>query len=400
MRILFLSTWFPYPPDNGAKQRVYYLLQALAARHEVELVSLAFGTAIPVACGPVGGFCRRVQAIECDPFRRGRLAFALRFLSPAPIVTAPLPEVTGVVRRSLVEIRPDVVVASTGVMASYALMPSAATARILEEHNCMTRWAHERYGNQVTAAKRIQAWASWQKCRRHEARLFRRFDLVTMVSEQDRQACASLLPNHADHVQVVSNGVDCGHNRPRLTQAQPNTLVFNGSLTYSANFDAMHYFLSDILPLVRDQIPGVSLTITGSVDGANLAGLQLDGRVVLAGMLPDVREAVAGACVCVVPIRHGGGTRLKILEAMALGTPVVSTTKGAEGLEVTPGEHIAIADGPQAFAAQVVQLLRDPGQRERLSRNARVLVETKYDWKEVGRLFVDLVERCVRERQG
>jgi glycosyltransferase involved in cell wall biosynthesis len=244
----------------------------------------------------------------------------------------------------------------------------------------------------------MQYLVSWWKARQYERRIFRRFDLVTMVSEQDRRVSEAGLSNKRGRVEVVPNGVDCRHNRPSLAQPTPQTLVFNGSMTYDANLEAVKYFLDGVYPLVQSRVPGVSLTITGSTSGVDLSLLNLNGRVRLAGYVDDVRPLVAGASACVVPIRQGGGTRLKILEAMALGTPVVSTTKGAEGLEVTPGKNILIADEPADFASQVVRLMREPDLRERLAVNARRLVEERYDWRAIGQNFVRLVESVVEQR--
>ena len=132
----------------------------------------------------------------------------------------------------------------------------------------------------------------------------------------------------------------------------------------------MRYFLAEIYPGIRQQVGNASLTITGNTSGVRLTDLQLDDSVHLSGYVDDIRPVIAGAAVCVVPLRQGSGTRLKILEAMALGTPVVSTSKGAEGLDVTPGHDILIADEPAEFANQVIRLLRDAALRERLAVNA------------------------------
>ena len=245
---------------------------------------------------------------------------------------------------------------------------------------------------------RARTWVSWRKTRRFEARLFARFDVVSMVSEADRAASAALTGD-AMPVHTVPNGVDCDHTRADGWAEAADTLVYNGALTYSANYDAMRLFLGDILPRIRREVPGVSLTITGSTEGVDLSGLVLDGHVHLSGYVDDIRPVVGGAAACVVPLRQGGGTRLKILEAMALGTPVVSTTKGAEGLEVTDGQHLLIADAPEAFAAATVRLLRDGPLRQRLAANARRLVEERYDWAAIGQRFVRLVEEAVALRQ-
>jgi glycosyltransferase involved in cell wall biosynthesis len=216
-----------------------------------------------------------------------------------------------------------------------------------------------------------------------------------MVSEQDRAAARQILPGYGGRIEVVPNGVDCHRNRPGLAQPAANTLVFNGALTYSANYDAIEFFLADILPLVRLQEPELSLTITGSTSGVDLAGLPLDDSVRFSGYVEDVRPLVAGAWACIAPIRQGAGTRLKILEAMALGTPVVATAKGAEGLDVTPGGDILLAEGPAEFANQLVRLLHDPGLRGHLAGNARRLVEERYDWEEIGQRFVEMVSTVI-----
>ncbi len=160
----------------------------------------------------------------------------------------------------------------------------------------------------------------------------------------------------------------------------------------------MQWFLTEVYPRIKQRVPNVSLTISGSTSGVDLAGLRLDESVHLSGYVEDVRPLVAGGAVCVAPIRQGSGTRLKILEAMALGTPVVATSKGAEGLGVTPGEDILLADEPVEFAAQVVRLLHDPALHEHLARNARRLVEQYYDWEQIGQRFVELVEGVVEQR--
>jgi glycosyltransferase involved in cell wall biosynthesis len=198
-------------------------------------------------------------------------------------------------------------------------------------------------------------------------------------------------------VATVPNGVDCARNRPGLVPRRPNALVYNGSLTYSANYDAMRWFLAEVYPRIKAEVPGVTLTITGSTRGVDLASLALDDTVRLSGLVDDVRIPVAEASTCIVPIRQGGGTRLKILEAMALGTPVVATRKGAEGLDVTGGEHLLLADAPEEFARQTVELLGNPALRHVLTANARRLMEDRYDWEAIGQPFVDLVEATVKE---
>jgi len=343
MRVLYLSPWFPYPLDTGSRTRVYYLLKSLAERHRVTLLSLDPQGWAPAQIEGVAPFCEQVIIIPRDPFRRDRLRMATRFFSLSPVVADPFPEMLRLVNE-LHAARPfDVVIAGTVIMAPYALALSGAT-RILEEHNSGSRWMYERYQAQTAPVSRLRCWVSWRKAAAYEARLFPHFDLVTMVSEQDAAASRTRVPTGAPPVQVLPNGVDCAQLRPGRAEPQPDTLVFSGALTYHANYEAMQSFLEQVYPLIRAARPQVKLRITGKADGVDLTGLSLDESVTLTGFVEDIRSEIAGAQVSVVPIRSGGGTRLKILEAMALGTPVVSTGKGAEGIAACQGEHLLLAD--------------------------------------------------------
>ena len=395
MRILCLSPWFPYPLDTGSRIRVYHQLRAMSERHQVTLLTLDPQGWAPAEIKAVEPMCEHVTLVPRDPFQRGRLRTTTRFFSLKPIVNTPFPEMSYLVHQFHSEQPFDIVVASTTVMAHYALgLPRIP--RMLEEHNSFTRWREERYMEQTSPLQRLRCWISWRKTMRYESRLFSLFDLVTMVSEQDARVTRRLLHHGGPPVSVIPNGVDCEYNRFGLRKALPNTLIFNGALTYSANYRAMQYFLSRIYPMIRQQAPDVTLTITGCTKDVDLASLQLDDSVQLTGYVDDVRPLVASASACIVPIRDGGGTRLKILEAMALGTPVVATSKGAEGLEVKSSKDILIADDPETFAASVIRLLADPSLRQWLTPNARHLVEQRYDWTQIGQRFVRLTEDVAR----
>lgn len=403
MNILFLSTWYPYPPDNGSKLRVYHLLRALSQAHAVTLASYAFDTARPDEPSDLRAWCKDIRVVALDPFAANRASTLRTFLSPRPVTARPLPAMSSLVAHILRSGTFDAIIASAETTAEYAVRTREALpgiTRILELHNSLTRWMKERHADERRSLARLRCWFSWQKTRRYEARLYHQFDLVTMVSEQDRRVCLTDLPGCRGAVEVVRNGVDCEYNRGGLTRRQMNTMVFNGSLTYNANYDAMQWFLAEVYPRIRSQIPAASLTVTGSTKGVSMAGLRLDPSVRLTGFVNDVRWPVSEATACVAPIRQGGGTRLKILEAMALGTPVVATTKAAEGLDVADGEHLLVADDAESFAGQTVRLLGDAGLRERLASRARRLVVERYDWQAIGARFVDLVETTVREKRG
>lgn len=232
---------------------------------------------------------------------------------------------------------------------------------------------------------------TWAKTRRYVGRLLPRFDACTVVSKQERQYLREITPVY-ERVHVIPNGAEIDWKYTGSQEPRANVLVFNGSLTFGANLDAMRYFVREVWPRVRAEEPSCTLTITGRTDAIGIEEQLSAGGLSFTGYLPDVRPTVALARACIVPLRVGGGTRLKILEAMALGTPVVSTTKGAEGLDITPEQNILIADSPEQFAHQTIRLLRDPGLRERLATNGRRLIEEKYSWDRIGSQFVALAE--------
>jgi glycosyltransferase involved in cell wall biosynthesis len=392
MNVLVLSTWFPYPPDNGSKIRAYYLLRALASAHDVTLVAYQpegsdhreqhLTSNLPV---------KQVRAVPVDPFRYVSVPQAVKFCSPIPLAYWPSRPMRQAVTEMAESGAWDVVVSIQTHVARYvSQLPTAA--RILDIDTSLSFQMHQRYLSQDGIAGRWRAWVSYQKSHLYETKIFRQFQACTLVSSTERDYVEAMVGKSGCRLELSLNGVDCEHNRPGLTLPKPNHLVFNGALTYSANYDAMQHFLANIYPSIQAQVPDVSLTITGSTSGVDLAGLQLDESVYLSGYVEDIRPLVAGASVCVVPIRQGGGTRLKILEAMALGTPVVATFKGAEGLDLSPGQEVLLADDPADFANQVVRVLRDGVLRRQLATRGRQLVERHYDWAEIGRRFVSLVE--------
>jgi glycosyltransferase involved in cell wall biosynthesis len=220
------------------------------------------------------------------------------------------------------------------------------------------------------------------------ARLLRHFALCTVASEVERRLLARAVPGYTA-VHVVPNTVTAepiGHD---VGVRIPDSLIFTGSLRYAPNRDAVCWFLDEIFPSVRASIPGARLTVTGD---AGSEPPQVGPEVVLTGRVADVRPLLAASAVSLAPIRVGGGTRLKILEAMAVGTPVVATTKAVEGLDVQDGEHLLIADTPRRFADAVRRLLQDPAGARAMAERAGRLFRARYDANVVVPEFLRLVE--------
>jgi sugar transferase (PEP-CTERM/EpsH1 system associated) len=226
--------------------------------------------------------------------------------------------------------------------------------------------------------------SQYRRMLRFEARTLGRFDGVLAVSDADRDTFTRIYPGAVRNpVYVVPTGVDTGYFAPAPSRPDSRHLVFTGSMDWLPNEDAMSFFCRDILPLIRAEEPSAMLSIVGRAPTPAVRALAGGMGIDVTGRVDDVRPFMADAAVYVVPLRIGGGTRLKIFEAMSMGKAVVSTTVGAEGLPVTDGEHVKLADTPAAFARAVVDLLRSPAERARLEQAARALVVERYDWSAV-----------------
>jgi len=395
MRVLFLSRWYPYPPNNGSKIRVFNLIKQLARHHDITLLSFAQGPMSEVCLREMEFYCRSVHIVPYEEFHPTRLKALLGFFSTRPrsIVDTYSREMQTLVERVSASNSFDVVVASQIDSASYALLLRQMPC-VLEEVELTV--LYEQFACQCNLIPKMRYGLMWWKLSQFMARLLREFNGCTVVSKQERDLVGRIVPRY-DAVVVVPNGVDVNANIGDFGAPKPDTLIYAGALTYRANLDAMEFFLRDIFPLVKAQCPNVHLRITGRYDGVPVERLALGNSAELTGYLDDVRPVVAQSWACVIPLRVGGGTRLKILEAMALGTPVVSTSKGVEGLEVIHEENILIADDPDDFAQAVTRLLGDEALRARLSANGRRLVEERYAWERCARQLEQLLYQVVEQ---
>jgi glycosyltransferase involved in cell wall biosynthesis len=283
---------------------------------------------------------------------------------------------------------------------------------VLFTHNVEAEIWRRHFETARQPLKRALMHGQWSRMLAFERKALDRFDLVLTVSETDRATFQRLYPSETRRYHVVPTGVDteyfapaCGaiHSGPRNeaggVAAQPKHLVFTGSMDWLPNEDGMLYFCSDILPGIRREEPGATVSIVGRAPTPAVRRLAEIPGVDVTGRVEDVRPHMACASAYIVPLRIGGGTRLKIFEAMSMGKAVVSTTIGAEGLPVTPGRDVLIADDPAAFANAVVHLLRNEGDRRQLEAAARQLVLDRYDWAVVaGDLEAALLRAAGQER--
>jgi glycosyltransferase involved in cell wall biosynthesis len=238
----------------------------------------------------------------------------------------------------------------------------------------------------------------WRRMRRHEMAECRRFDHVVAVSPQDAEAFRA--EYGVASVSDVPTGVDTDYFRPSGREArQPHDLVFTGSMDWMPNEDAILYFAEQILPRVRARVPGVTLTVVGRNAPPRVRALgDADPAIRVTGSVPDVRPYIERAALFVVPIRVGGGTRLKIFEAMAMERAVVSTSVGAEGLPVRDGVDGVLRDTPEAFADALVELLARPERAAAIGREAAAVVRARFGWDGVAAQFAAACEAAIGDR--
>lgn len=388
MRILWVKPGGLWPPTAGSRLRSFHILAELSRRQRVTVLTTHGPDEEGEALSRHLPECEVVSYPYAAP-KQGSAGFvralARSWLSPLPVDLWrwQVPELRAAVAARLAAGGVDICLADFLVSVPNLPREPAAPVVLFEhnvEHMIWLRLARlERSGWRRPALE-----LEWRKMRRVEAAACARARLTLAVSEADRAALAGLAPGA--RVLSVPTGVDTTYFYPNGTPESAARLVFTGAMDWYPNEDAMLHFIRDVFPLLRAALPQVSLAVVGRNPSARLKAAGGDG-VHVVGRVEDVRPYVAEAAVFVVPLRAGGGTRLKIFEALAMGKAVVSTTVGAEGLPLTPGQHLLLADDPQRFANAVLSLLRDPGQRGALGAAGRRLVEERFSWPMVAEAF-------------
>ena len=388
MRILWLKSDLLLPLDKGGKLRTWHLMRHLARRHAITY--LAFKEPAQPAADVAGmsEVASRIETVTRSEPAKGTLRF---YADAAMHLVDPLPYAVGKYRsrefkdrlNALLETQTFDLIVCDFLFPAVNLPKQLPCPAVMFTHNVESEiW--RRHAENKTGIQKFLYGAQYQRMLRYEGHALQRFEGVLAVSDADRQTFTALYPGAISHpVHVVPTGVDTDYFAPAPSDPALRTLVFTGSMDWLPNEDAMQFFCRDMLPLIRAQEPGVRLSIVGRAPTPAVKRLAEEHGVTVTGRVDDVRPYMKEAAVYVVPLRIGGGTRLKIFEAMAMGKAVVSTTVGAEGLPVTHGEHVLLADDPAAFANSVVSLLRDADQRATLEAAARTLVVEHYDWSAV-----------------
>jgi sugar transferase (PEP-CTERM/EpsH1 system associated) len=400
MNILWLNAGLLLPLDKGGKLRSWHLMRHLARRHDISYLSFTDPSQTAADLEGMREVASDVVTVSRTDPSKGTPRFyvdAARYLlDPVPYAVAKYraSEYRAAIERLTQQRRFDAVVCD--FLPPVVNLPETFDApTILFTHNVESEIWRRHVENAKNPLMRLLLREQWHRMLRFERSALERFDLVLCVSDADRQTLARLYPDAVKGpAHIIKTGVDTEYFAPAVPRASARThLVFTGSMDWLPNEDGMLYFVREILPRIRQAEPEATLSIIGRSPTPAVTRLAETAGIEVTGRVEDVRPHIAAGSVYIVPLRIGGGTRLKIFEAMAMGKAVVSTTVGAEGLPVTPGRDIVIADEPVRFAQAVVHLMRDAESRRRIETSARRLVVDRYDWSAVASDFEDALTR-------
>jgi sugar transferase (PEP-CTERM/EpsH1 system associated) len=392
VRILWLKTELLHPVDKGGKIRTYHMLKELKRDHEITYLTLDDGSASPRVRELALEYCHTVICVphlQREKFTPGfyaELALNLASRLPYAIKKYQSAAMEEAVSRLLESGEFDVMVCD--FLAPAVNVPRKLSCpAILFQHNVEAMIWKRHYEVQTNPVKKAYLYRQWRKMQRFESVACRRFDSVVAVSREDRDFMVQQYG--AVNTFDVPTGVDTDFFQPTGKEERvAHSMVFTGSMDWLPNEDAIRYFTEQIMPRIKQQLPDATLIVVGRNPYPALLELsRRDASIIVTGRVDDVRPYMERAAAYVVPLRIGGGTRLKIYEAMAMEKPIISTTVGAEGLPVRDGVELILADEPDSFAAAVVRVLSDEQVASDLGMQAAATVRESFGWRKVAESF-------------
>lgn len=401
MKILWISPFLHHPTLQGGQIRSLGILQKLHEWHEVHFASM-WTPEQAEGRERTREYSSKSYLVEHRPPAVRSLAFVPQALANLPS-SLPLTvgrDISRPMRALIEQLQAEPFDVTVCDFASSAVNIDRRQDLVLFQHNVETMiWRRmSQHGSTP-----LHRWYFGQQASRmyeFERNVCRQVRHVLAVSEGDAKLMREMFS--IDHVSAIDTGVDLDYFQPPVDRAEPTCdLVFSGSMNWMANVDGILWFARQVLPLIRKQRPNCTLTIAGRNPVSEIVQLgRQDPLITVTGTVADMRPYLWNSRLAIVPLRIGGGTRLKIYEAMAARIPQVSTTIGAEGLAIHPGRDIEIADTPEEFAARCLQLLDDPAICKRQSDAARLLVEQEFSWDRVARQFEDVLLRAAKAKAG
>ena len=401
MKILFVTFGLPYPPDDGVSIHDFNLIKNISGHHTVLLLSLTTYRGQVKYFPHLKPYCALSAVVETRRRSTIEHLFAIirNLLRGFPLATYPfiydemISKIQGVLKSEDV----DIIQIEHSFLAPYvgAVAPEDKCKTVLSFHNLGVRQYRRMLKVRTGFVEKLFFVLKWILMLRWESRWAQKFNRSLVVSPLEKELLQEA--NAKLSVSLIENGVDTDLYRPLAEVPEDYNILFVGTMGYLPNVDAVLYFYHEIMSLILHEISDAKLIVVGHHPPSEIRKLEGQDNVVIKGGVEDVIPYYLGAKISIVPLRAGGGTRLKILESMALGRPVVSTSLGCEGLNVIDNENIMIADTPAQFAERVIGLLSDKVLRDTISDNARGLVEEHYDWQIISRKLMDVYDDLVQQ---
>lgn len=400
MKVLVLAPHFPYPHNTGAKTRTYNILKRLAGQHDVTFACMTRDRVASDHLDHLHALCSAAYVAQEPGARPWRKVGWLAGSRPYHASMFWSPRLRDMVQALLAQNRYDVVYCNFLYTAQY--LPESTRAAPLvavDQHNADHLVWQDMRAKDPNPLIRLMATRNLAATRRYEDRQYPKFDLCFSVSEEDAEATRRIAPPDLS-IRVAPNGVDTSRFVPQL-ELEParRTLLFFGGMNARMNRDAVLYLMEDILPLVRERVPDVCMNIVGPNPPPAVRRLGASPGVTVVGEVPDVRPYIASCTLVVAPVRMGGGTKVKVLESMAMGKAVVATAHACQGLDVQDGRDVAVADSAEAIAEKVVWLLGDEQARRRIGAAARLTVEHSYSWEAIAESIMGELTSALEEKK-
>ncbi len=400
MQILFLSPRQCWPPRGGAKLRDYHLARALGRHADLTYLHFSDPGSAPLSRNDLP-FCREVISIaKPRPYTVGKVVRGFLGSRPLPVVNYTSPEMSAAAQEAARKNRYDIVhldsLHMTGYVDAVARVLGGAARIVYNWHNIESELMRRYAENAPAGVRKFYAQYTARRMAALEKKLLDEAFGHIVCSDRERRELRQVSPQA--RIEVVENGVDTGAFSPAGDEDR-RWLVFVGLMDYHANVEAILSFAQSTWPVVAERYPRLGLRIVGANPVPAVRALAAHPRIEVTGTVPEVRPYYDSALAAIVPLRTGGGTRLKILEAMAAGVPVISTKLGAEGLEAEAGRHILIADDPDAWQRHISTVAERPQETARVTAAALELVRSRYDWNILGDRLAALYQEWLRERK-
>ena len=405
MNILFLSQIVPYPPHGGVLQRGYNLIREIAGKNKVHLLAfvhpdvLKTRQEIQTARQELEKYCAKVEFFDLWVKKssiKKYSALLLALFSQLPFFVHA--HRSNSFKQRVFELTKDTnfdLIHFDTISLSRFIPGNERIPRVVTHHNIESRLMERRVSFENNPLARRYLSLQAKRLRQYEAKETGKYDMNIVMSRIDGEELKKINP--AVNIAEVPNGVDTAYFQPGKENGTPS-LIYTGGMNMFANKDAVLYFLKDIWPLIKSRVPDIKFYAVGQDPPQELFRLADDDRtIIVTGYVDDIRPLVTAASVYVVPLRVGGGTRLKVLDAMAMGKAIVSTSIGCEGIQVSNEKNIVISDSPADFAEETVYLLKNPDKRKSLGNSARNLVESTYSWKKIGLHLQGIYENTVSQ---